>query len=152
SKAREIALAQLHLDEAQHALDQVEEKRERTLQARGAATIEDVDRKHALLKKSTAQVEADQASLEQTRTDYETNILAARAKVEAARAAVRDAEINLGYCRMTAPIDGRIGELRVKLGNLVGPDQQSDLVTIQQLNPMGVDANPPARRLQRVTE
>ena len=48
--------------------------------------------------------------------------LSAKAQVEAARAAVRDAELNLGYCRMYAPIDGRIGEAKVKVGNLVGPD------------------------------
>ena len=50
-----------------------------------------------------------------------TNILAAKANVELARASVRDAEIDLGYCRMSAPIDGRIGEALVKVGNLVGP-------------------------------
>ena len=105
----------------------------------------------ATLKKSTAQVEADLANLEQARADYETNILAAKGKVDAAKADVRDAEINLGYCRMYAPINGRIGQLLVKPGNLVGPDQNTDLVTIQQLDPMGVDLNPPARYLPEIT-
>jgi membrane fusion protein (multidrug efflux system) len=152
SKAPEVAEAQLHLDEAQFALDQVEEKRERSLLNRNAATIEDVERKQALLKKSAAQVEADRASLEQSRADYDTNILAAKASLEAAKASVRDARINLGYCRMYAPIDGRIGQALVKLGNLVGADKNTDLVTIQQLDPMGVDLNPPARRLKAITE
>ena len=67
-----------------------------------------------------------------------------QAQVEAAKAAVRDAELNLGYCRMYAPIDGRIGEAKVKVGNLVGPDPPAagaftELATIQQLDPMGVD-------------
>ena len=144
SKSREVAEAQLHLDEAQRTLDQVEERRERSLLARNAATIDDVDRRVATLKKSSAQVEADLAKLEQTRADYETNILAAKAKVNAAKADVEDAALNLGYCKMDAPIDGKIGQLLVKAGNLVGPDQNTDLVTIRQLNPMGVDLFPPA--------
>jgi membrane fusion protein (multidrug efflux system) len=152
SKAREVAQAQLHLDEAQETLDQLEERRERSLLARNAGTIEDVERRQAVLKKSTAQVEADRANLEQTKADYETNILAARAKVVEARAAVRNAEIDLGYCRMVAPIDGRIGQLLIKPGNLVGPDKNTDLATIQQLDPMGVDLNPPARRLPLILE
>jgi multidrug efflux pump subunit AcrA (membrane-fusion protein) len=151
SKAREIAEAQLHLDEAQRTLDQVEERRERSLLARNAATIDDVDRRVATLKKSSAQVEADLAKLEQTRADYETNILAAKAKVNAAAADVQDAETNLGYCKMYAPINGKIGQMLVKTGNLVGPDQNTDLATIRQLDPMGVDLFPPARYLPLLT-
>ena len=44
---------------------------------------------------------------------------------------------------MYAPINGRIGELKVKLGNLVGDAGQTELVTIQQLDPMGLDLRPP---------
>ena len=36
---------------------------------------------------------------------------------------VRNAEIELGYCRMTAPIDGRISRLNYHVGNLVGDGQ-----------------------------
>ena len=53
--------------------------------------------------------------------DYDINILSAQAKIEKAKADLDAAQIDLGYCRMFAPIDGRIGELQVKLGNLVGP-------------------------------
>ena len=74
----------------------------------------------------------------------------------AARAAVRDAELNLGYCRMYAPLEGRIGEARVKVGNLVGPDPAgggafTDLATIQQLDPIGVDVRLSSRDLDRTT-
>ncbi len=57
---------------------------------------------------------------------------------------------------MFAPIDGRIGELQVKLGNLVGPGTSSSdtttLATIQQLDPMGVDVRPPSRYLPVITQ
>jgi multidrug efflux pump subunit AcrA (membrane-fusion protein) len=57
---------------------------------------------------------------------------------------------------MSAPIDGRIGELQVKLGNLVGPAAGStdttSLVSIQQLDPMGVDIRPASRYLPIITK
>ena len=75
--------------------------------------------------------------------------------MDQAKADVEAAQIDLGYCRMTSPIDGRIGELQVKLGNLVGPAAgQSDttsLVKIEQLDPMGVDIRPASRYLPFVT-
>src|SRR5207248_1711755 len=69
---------------------------------------------------------------------------------------VRDAALNLGYCRMYAPIDGRIGEALVKVGNLVGPDPTgggsfTELAAIQQLDPMGVDILVSSRYLDRPT-
>ncbi len=155
SKVREIAQAQLALDQAQLNLGLVEENRAKSLQSRNAASREDVDRAEANRKKYEAQVGSDKASLEQAKADYEVGILAAKAQSEAARAAVRDAEINLGYCRMTAAIDGRIGEAKVKIGNLVGPElgsASSELATIQQLDPMSVDMRPSARYLERITK
>jgi membrane fusion protein (multidrug efflux system) len=156
SKNREVTAAQLALDQAQLDLAQVEEKRDRSLLARSAATIEDVDRRVAERKKYEAQVEADRANHEQAKSDYEVGISSARAQVEAAQAAVRDAELNLGYCRMSAPINGRIGEALVKVGNLVGPESAgggtfSELATIQQLDPMGVDVQASSRYLDRAT-
>ena len=81
-------------------------------------------------KKTEAQVEADQANLEQAEADYETNILAAKASVAQAKAEVRNAEIDLGYCRITAPIDGRISRALYDVGNLVGDGQATVLATI----------------------
>jgi membrane fusion protein (multidrug efflux system) len=151
SKAREVARAQLALSEAQLRLDEVEERRERNLVARKAASQEDYDRADAQRKKSAAQVDANRASLEQTVSDYTIDIASAAADLAKAEAAVADAEINLSYCRMHALIDGRIGELQVKVGNLVGDTGQTELVTIEQLDPMGVDLYPPARVLPIAT-
>ncbi|WP_020466586.1 efflux RND transporter periplasmic adaptor subunit [Singulisphaera acidiphila] len=157
SKGREVAAAQLALDEAQLALSTIEERRARALHSRSAGSAEDVDKAQADRKKFDAQVEADRAHLEQARADYEVGILAAKAQVEAAKASVSDAEINLGYCRMYATIDGRIGEAKVKVGNLVGPDAMgggsfTDLATIQQLDPMGIEIRTSSRYLKRATQ
>lgn len=151
SKNVPVSRARLALDSAQLTLDQIEERRERSLLSRNAASRDDFDKAEAQRKKSAAQVDADQASLAQAEADYRIDIENAKAEVARADAAVEDAEINLGYCEMFAPIDGRIGELKVKLGNLVGDTGATDLVNIQQLDPMGLDLLPPANRLPVAT-
>ncbi len=151
SRAKEVSKAKLSLDEAQARLDEIEERRERSLLSRNAASQDDYDKAQATRKKSAAQVESDKASLEQSLADYDIDIASAKADVAKAKTAVEDAHINLGYCRMYAPIDGRIGELKVKVGNLVGDAGLTDLVTIQQLDPMGLDLRPAARYLPVAT-
>jgi membrane fusion protein (multidrug efflux system) len=157
SREREVSAAQLELDRAQLLLAQIQEKRNRALVARSAGSAEDVDKTEADRKRWESQVEADHAHLDQAKADYNVGIASAQAQVSAARAAVRDAQLNLGYCRMTAPINGRIGEARVDVGNLVGPDSMgvggySELATIQQLDPIDVDMRLSSRDLERTTE
>jgi len=156
SKGRETAAAKVLLDQAQLNLKRIEERRARILLTRNAGSQEDLDRAEADRKQYEAQVEADQASYEQAQADYEIGILAANSQLEAAKAGVRDAELNLGYCRMTSPIDGRIGVALVKVGNLVGPGMEggsyTELATIQQLDPIAVDIRISSRYLDRVTQ
>ncbi len=63
----------------------------------------------------------------------------AEADVAAGRAAVRTAEINLGYANVTAPIGGRIGRALVTEGALVGQGEATQLAVIQQIHPMYVN-------------
>ena len=60
---------------------------------------------------------------------------AAAATVEADRAAVETARLNLGYTTIRAPISGRTGSLLVRRGNLVRPNAEP-LVVINQLRPI----------------
>ena len=53
---------------------------------------------------------------------------------------VKTARINLGYCRVTAPVSGRIGKSNVTEGAIVTAYQATPMATIQQLNPIYVDA------------
>jgi membrane fusion protein (multidrug efflux system) len=151
SQSREVSKARLELSQAQFRLDEVEERRTRNLYARKASSQDDLDKSIAQKKKSAAQVDADRASAAEAVSDYTIDIETARANVAKSEAAVEDARINLNYCRMYSPIDGRIGELKVKIGNLVGDTGQTELVTIQQLDPMGLDLRPPARYLTEAT-
>jgi len=63
----------------------------------------------------------------------------AEADVEAAKAALETARINLAYTKVTAPISGRIGRSSVTNGALVTASQSAALATIQQLSPIYVD-------------
>lgn len=61
---------------------------------------------------------------------------AAQADVLAARAAVENARLQLGFCKITAPIDGVAGMSKAQLGNLIGPGSAAELTTISQLDPI----------------
>jgi len=61
---------------------------------------------------------------------------AAKSKVDAAKAAVETATIELGYTRAVAPIDGLVGTTAVKSGNLVGRGENTLLTTISQIDPI----------------
>ena len=58
-----------------------------------------------------------------------------RANVEADEAAVKQAEINLGYTKITAPIDGVTGFANNQVGDLVGPST-GPLTTMSQIDPI----------------
>src|SRR5713101_8250614 len=58
-----------------------------------------------------------------------------RANVEADAAAVNQAEINLGYTKITAPIDGVAGFANNQVGDLVGPST-GPLTTMSQIDPI----------------
>ena len=149
SKAREVARAQLALDEAASLLAKVEEARQRSLARRDAASKEDFDRAEANRKKADAQVDADKANLDQYTADYETNILSAKAAVIQAKSGLTNAQINLNYCRIVAPIGGRISRNLVDRGNLVGDNQSTLLATIVQDDPVYVYMTVPESDLLR---
>ncbi|HEY3798285.1 MAG TPA: efflux RND transporter periplasmic adaptor subunit [Caulobacteraceae bacterium] len=71
--------------------------------------------------------------------DAEAAYKQALAQVAQDRAAADAARINLGYTRITAPIDGRIGISAVTKGALVTADQATALDSIQRLDPIYVD-------------
>lgn len=61
-----------------------------------------------------------------------------RAEVERARANLVDAQLNLEFCTVVAPIDGRIGRNFVDVGNLVGRGEPTVLAEIVQNIPVYV--------------
>ena len=77
---------------------------------------------------------------------------AAQAQVAAARAAVRTADISLGYATVTAPISGRIGRSLVTEGALVSATEGTQLATIQQINPLYLDITQSAAEVLKLRE
>ncbi len=84
-----------------------------------------------------------------TRQSYDQAVSqadAATAQVQADRAAVQQAALNLSYTRITAPISGRIGQAQVKAGNLVVANQ-TVLTTINQIQPIAINFSVPQNLL-----
>jgi len=63
-----------------------------------------------------------------------------RANVEGDEAAVKTTELNLGYTKITAPVDGVAGIASAQVGDLVGP-ATGTLTTVSQLNPITATVN-----------
>lgn len=73
-----------------------------------------------------------------SRLDYDTKKSAVevdQAKVEAAQAALEAAKLNLDYCYIHSPIDGRAGARLVDIGNVVQANSTA-LLSIQRLDPI----------------
>jgi len=72
--------------------------------------------------------------------------------VEADRGTVKSAEVNLQYCRIVSPINGRVGLRQVDLGNYVTAGDATGLVVITQLEPISVLFTLPEDNLQAVAK
>jgi multidrug efflux system membrane fusion protein len=120
--ALEQAKANLDRDIAQAANAAAQFKRFQELADRGIATKEQVD---------TAR----------------TSMTALNATVNADRAALENAQVQLQYATITATISGRTGALQVHEGNLVRANDQTPLVVINQIAPISVTFAIPEARL-----
>jgi membrane fusion protein, multidrug efflux system len=90
-----------------------------------------------------------------SRQEYDDMVAAlkqAESEVAGNKAALDAARINLAYCRVKAPISGRIGKSSVTDGALVTANQPSALAVIQQLDPMYVDVTQSSADLLRLKQ
>lgn len=74
----------------------------------------------------------------------------AEADIAAAQAALRTAQLNLGYASVTAPISGRIGRALVTEGALVSATEATQLALIQQIDPVYVNATQAVAEVARL--
>jgi multidrug efflux system membrane fusion protein len=72
--------------------------------------------------------------------------------VEADRATVKSAEVNLNYTRILSPVDGRVGLRQIDQGNYVTPGDTNGLVVITQLAPISVLFTVPEDNLQAISK
>ncbi len=127
----------------------------------------------AALDKAQAQLQQDQAQLENAKADLTryTSLarsdFASRQQVEtqqssvarfqgviaADQAAIEDATLNLGYCVLHAPMDGRVGLRRVDPGNLIQANSTgAGILSVAQVRPISLVFTLPESDLPRVRD
>jgi multidrug efflux system membrane fusion protein len=107
-----------------------------TAQARVALANNQLSRASSLRRNEFA----TQETVDQRTSDQDS----AQAAVEDAKARVRDAQLDLEYCRVTAPFSGRIGARQVSIGSLVAGSRAAVspttlLTTLVSLDPLYLD-------------
>jgi membrane fusion protein (multidrug efflux system) len=128
-----LAAAQANLVKAQQ-----DHARLKPLVEQDAAAKQDLDAAVAALAAAEASVRANQANVEQTKLTTDTQVDSAEGKVMAQRAAVENADLNLQYGTIKAPVGGLIGDTQVPVGGLVTPGASQPLATIVPLDPIWV--------------
>jgi multidrug efflux system membrane fusion protein len=116
-------------------------KRDLTLVEQGVVSREEYDNSVAASQAADATVRADQSAI---------NSLNAAAKAEEAN--VRNAQVQLSYSTIRAPISGKTGNLVFTTGNLVRADDTTPLVTITQSAPIYVTFTVPEPDFLRIRE
>ena len=86
-----------------------------------------------------------EAEYDQYRSSFETF----KATVNADAAAVENAKLQLEYCYIRSPIDGRIGRFMVNPGNILEANQ-TILAVINQIKPIYVTFSVPEQRLSEI--
>ena len=102
----------------------------------------DVKRYQPLVKEGLAA----RSTLEQ----YESKRDSLLAAIAADEAAIRNAELELSYTLITAPISGQVSSRKVDVGNLVGYGESTLLTTIVQTDQIYVYFSPSEKTVQKI--
>ena len=123
--ALEQAVAKKAQDEANLRNDRLNLERFQKLAKQQFETQQNLDTQQALVDQMIAQVKGDQAAID-------------------------NAQTNLGYTSIKAPISGRTGFRLVDPGNIVHAADTTGIVTIAQLQPIAVQFTEPEEQLQAI--
>jgi len=108
----------------------------------------------AVFDQAKAQAALDQATLKRQQDLRAKNVTApqdydtAVANAQKSQGAAEAAQVNLDYCYIKSPIDGRTGIRLVDVGNVVHASDQTGIVIITQLRPISVVFTLPEQDLQ----
>ena len=141
-------IAQQKQAEATLARDLAQAENARTQAARyarlageGVVSKEQNDTMRTTASSADESARADRAAIE-----------SARASVVADKAAVEKAKLDLEYCEIRSPIDGRTGSLQVKQGTLVKSNADTALVVVNQIVPTYVTFSVPEDQLGAIRQ
>jgi membrane fusion protein, multidrug efflux system len=124
-----------------------------------------LDQAKANLAKDEAQLTNAKAQFERNKVLYEQGVIAKQdldtleasfgtyaATIEADKAAINNAQLNLTYCYIKSPINGRVGLRQVDPGNYITAASGTIMLTITQLHPIAVVFTLPEDQLQDVAQ
>jgi membrane fusion protein (multidrug efflux system) len=148
TRARDVSIvdrARAQLDRAKADLGKAQQDvaRYRPLAREQAIPQQDLDTALSAEQVAAASVEVAEAALRDTVLNQRTSIQLAEAALESAKAALTQAELNLGYTVIESPVSGIISKLAVDRGNLVGKGEATPLATVSAIDPMYVDFSVP---------
>jgi membrane fusion protein, multidrug efflux system len=119
----------------------------------------------ATLQKDEAQLTNAKAQYERNKVLYEQGVIAKQdldtmqasfgtfeGTIASDKAAIDSAKLNLTYCRIVSPINGRVGLRQVDPGNYVTAAGNTPMLTITQLHPISVVFTIPEDELQDVVK
>ena len=125
--------AQVAVNEANQGRTQLDVDRYIPLAKQEAITKESLDNAIQNNLAAKAQIQAAKAAVQTS----EAQIDAAKAAIQADQAAVDTARINLGFTRITSPVDGIVGIAQQQVGALVG-QSSGPLTTVSTVDPIKV--------------
>lgn len=134
----QAAQANLGRDMAQGDYAQSQSRRYAELAQQGVAAKDAAEQANSQAAAAREAVKADQAAIQ-----------SAQANIAADEAALERAKLQLEYCTIRSPIDGRTGQLLVKQGNVIKANDV-DLVTINQIHPIYVAFSVPESELPQI--
>jgi multidrug efflux system membrane fusion protein len=132
--------ANLAHDTAQEKFARDQSRRYLELVKQGVFSKEQGDQATSSAQALTEQLRADRAAID-----------SAKSAIVADQAAIDNAKLQLEYCYIYSPTEGRSGNMSVKEGNLVKLND-IELVTITQIQPVYVTFTLPERQLASVRE
>lgn len=155
--AKNIALVKqaegnLERDTAQLKNAEVEAARYEFLVEKKVVAKQQYDQFRTNAEALQATVRVDKAALESAEAAVRASKAAvenAEAAVRADKAAVENAKIQLGYCSIRSPMDGRTGSLIVQEGNII-KENDANLVVINQITPIYVTFSVPEQNLPEI--
>jgi membrane fusion protein, multidrug efflux system len=125
---------QAAVDQAQ---GQVEQAKGQLAEARAQLALTQINvKRDTPLAQARAIAQSQLDTETQQEAQAEATVVADEAAVTAAQAALRTAQLNLGFTDVRSLIDGVAGQATIQVGNLVGP--QSVLTAVSQLDPIKV--------------
>jgi multidrug efflux system membrane fusion protein len=136
----QAAQANLSKEMAQEEFAKAQATRYSQLLKKGLLATDSAEQFNAQAKVASEAVRADRAAIDSM-----------QANIAADQAALDREKLQLEYCTIRSPIDGRTGQLMVKQGNVVKANDV-DLVTINQIHPIYVTFTVPEIHLPLIKE